>query len=154
MSPNAGTPTALPNGGTEFERVIDGTIAPLTFLRPDPDKPGDVKAVTENVKVKKISIQNMMPLAKAWGKYSEEVALYIGRTVEEVALLDESSFETAMSEGRRLNFTSFEKWYRWQRETLQALGQGQAAEAAIQNAVTDVVRQVAMDELKKSGFGS
>lgn len=127
-------------GGTELERVLDGTFAQLSFNEHDPAAPDKPLVVTERVKIKKISIQRMDMFAKAFGNFPAEVAVYIDRPAERVAQLTDEAFTVAMQEGRRLNFTSFETWFRWQSETLKGLGQGNDQEKILETA-NELMRQ-------------
>lgn len=91
----------------------DGTKIPVTFR--------DGK--TDRVKVRKIPICDMDDLGRSFGKNVAEAACYLDRDEAFVKTLDDDSFAAVFEEGRRLNFTSFRKWWAWQEQTLQALGQ-------------------------------
>jgi hypothetical protein len=99
-----------PKGGNQLERLLDGTFANLTF-----QNKGGASPEVRRTKIRKISLQRMDGLSAAWGKPFQEVKLYLD--VADDATIDqltEDSFSLVLEEGRRLNFTSFEKWYAWE----------------------------------------
>lgn len=118
------TPTPETTPKSELEMLMDGTNMTVSFKTTEPDQ----KAQTERVKVRKIPICDMDELGKGFGNFKKEVAVYCNKAIEWVERLDDESFSAVMSEGRRLNFTSFQKWFQWQQDTLAAMGQGSALE--------------------------
>lgn len=142
------TPTTTPDKapGSELEMLIDGTMMTVSFRT---SEPGQI-AQTERVKVRKIPICDMDELGRGFGKAKQEVSIYCGKAVEWVERLDDDSFAAAMSEGRRLNFTSFKKWFQWQQDTLDAMGQG----AALQPILKDALEKLLPQQDGKSGAKS
>jgi hypothetical protein len=130
-----GTVPAPASAKGELETILDGTFLELTRIESG-------LSITDRVKVRKISIQKMDVLGKAWGKMQQEVCCYIDRPLDYVESLTEESFIAAMSEGRRLNFPSFAIWFKWQSETAQALGNSDLMQKAMSLAVVEAVKGI------------
>lgn len=142
---SAGTVPAPASAKGELETMLDGVFHDLTRTVDVPaesGKGGTTQLVTERVKVRKISIQKMDMLGKAWGKMQQEVCVYIDKDIEYVEQLTEESFIAAMSEGRRLNFPSYQKWFAWQQQTAEALGNTEVMQKAMSAAVEAALRSV------------
>jgi hypothetical protein len=120
---------------SEITDLMDGEKLTVSFRQP---KGVEVKP-DEEIFVRRIPICDMDGLGKAWGKPKAEVAIYTDRPADWVARLSEDSFIAVMNKGRQLNFTSFQTWFRWQADTLKAMGQG---------GVLDKVLGDAMEKLK------
>lgn len=120
--------TAPTQPANELAMLLDGTKLPGK-LRPkaEGEQPQDV-----DLFVRKIPICDMDCLARSWGKYKAEVATYLDRDMNFAQSLTDESFAAVLEEGRRLNFTSFEKWFKWQGQTLEALGQSQNTNEIVQ----------------------
>lgn len=120
--------TATTQPTNEVAMLLDGTKLPGK-LRPK----AEGKAPEEiDLFVRKIPICDMECLARVWGKYTAEVATYLERDMNFVKTLSDETFTAVLEEGRRLNFTSFEKWFSWQGQTLKALGQQQDTNEIVQ----------------------
>ena len=126
----------------EYETIIDGVFEEMQFVIPASDEGVKPTIQTERIKIRKISIQKMDELSRAWGKPAREVAVYLNIDPARVDQLTEKSFETAMQEGRRLNFPSFAKWWKWQAQTLEAFGQGSQLNALIENVTGSLAQQI------------
>lgn len=112
----------------ELENLIDGKVI-------------DVKKTdgsTEKMRVRKIPIFDMEPLGRTFGKYVGEAALYLGTDEKFVRTLTEDSFGTVIEEGRKINFPSFKRWWGWQEQTLDGLGERENQDALISRVVDNL----------------
>lgn len=125
----------------DLEMFLDGIELEVELWPEDGPRDKTAKRTKETVKVRKVSIQAMAPLGSAWGKPPAEVAVYCDRDPSWVLRLTDESFIKAMSEGRRLNFTSLQNWLAWQTQTLQALGKSDNLDQIIQVAVAKVLEK-------------
>lgn len=134
LVPDAGTPGPPPdkNTSSEFEILNGGVSRDLNFTV------GGKKEVRSTL-IKKVSIRDMAPLGRSWGQVKKEAEVYIGASAEVIEQLDDESFETVISEGRRLNFTALSKWLNWQSETLKAFGQSSQFDELITDAMNRVL---------------
>jgi len=112
----------------QLETVLDGAEHTLVFA----------DAREETVRIRKIPIRHLSRLGLVWGNEPAEVALYCDKSAAWVDQLTDASFELAVEEGRRLNFTSFEKWFKRQGQVLQAMGQMPAIEKVIKEAMDTI----------------
>lgn len=138
-------------GASDSEMLLDGKMIPVTFrpvAKGQPPTPG------MEIKVRKIPICDMEPLGRAFGKNLPEVACYLDRDEEFVRTLSDESFIAAMSEGRRLNFMSFKKWWEWQEQTLDALGQKEAGESLVAKVVEKLTAANQKAQAAKSASAS
>lgn len=121
----------------EITDLMDGVKLPVSFKA----KPGETPKTAE-IFVRRIPICDMEGLSKAWGKPKFEVAIYCDQPLQWVETLSEDSFIEVMDKGRQLNFTSYAKWFGWQMQTMQALGQGDAM-GEIMKEVTAKAKEIA-----------
>lgn len=117
---------------SDSEMLLDGKKLRVSFRDGSPE---------QEVLVRKIPICDMDPLGRAFGKNLPEVCVYCDKPEEWVRNLSDDSFIAAMSEGRRLNFTSFKKWWEWQEQTLDALGQKEAGESLVAKVVAKLAEK-------------
>lgn len=126
-------PTAAP-AGSDIAILQDGTFLNLQFLSGE----GDTKQIeTVEVKIRKVPLRNMDKLARAWGTPEKEMQIYTDMPADTINRLSDESFAAAFEEGRRLNRPFFKRWFGWQQETLEAVGQAPRIDALV-------------DEVKKS----
>jgi hypothetical protein len=117
---------------SEIENLIDGKSIDVEFT---PEAAKKIGKKGETVRVRKIPIFDMEPLGRVFGQIAKEAALYCERDDSFVRSLTEDSFASVLEEGRKLNFTSFKRWFRWQDQTLDGLGQAEDKDALIQKVV-------------------
>lgn len=118
---------------SDVENLIDGKHVPVKFA----PKQGQ-KQAEGSIFVRRIPIFDMDPLGRVFGKIAAEAALYCDKDEAWIRSLSEESFAEVLTTGRQLNFTSFKKWYQWQEETLDALGQGEDRDKLIQKVVAEL----------------
>jgi hypothetical protein len=91
---------------------------------------------TTELFVRKVPLRQMDSLGRAWGKIEEEFEVYTGKKPEEFT---SESVLSAVQEGRRLNFTCFEKWLNISLQTLKPFGgTGLDLESLLQKAAESV----------------
>lgn len=120
----------------EMEMLLDYVDVPVKF-RAQPN----TEPVTGSVRIQKIPICDMEPLGRAFGKYLNEVMCYTGKDEAFVRSLTDESFGEVLEKGRQLNFTSFKKWWAWQDQTLEALGQSEAKDDLVARVVAKLADQ-------------
>lgn len=118
----------------ESELLNDGTKVPVTFR----------DGTTGKVKVRKIPICDMDDFGRAFGRNVAEVACVTESDEAFAKTLNDESFVAVFEEGRRLNFPSFKKWWAWQEQTLEALGQSGGRDDLV-NKVIDRMTQKQID---------
>lgn len=133
---------AVPAQQSDLVRLLDGKKIPGQLRATEEGKaPQDIELF-----VRKIPICDMETLGRVWGKYKMEVAVYVDRDVNFAQSLSDETFGAVLEEGRRLNFTSFEKWFSWQQETLRAMGEGSDAQALVQQVLEKVAANAAKEK--------
>lgn len=125
---------------SEIENLIDGKIITVTY---NAKKAKESGAKGEEIRVRKIPIFDMEPLGRTFGKFVGEVALYAERDEAWARSLDEESFGAVLEEGRKLNFTSFKKWWAWQEQTLDGLGQKEDQDKLISRVIEQLNKPAA-----------
>lgn len=115
----SGNEDTTPKAQKELETLNDGMELEVTFE----------DATTETVKVRKIPMREMSRLGAAWAKEPKELLLYVRRNGGEkepddawIDRLNETSWETLIKEGRRINFSRFTNYFARQREAFALMG--------------------------------
>ena len=128
----------------ETENLIDGKKLSITFR----------DGSTGTAHVRKIPICDMDDLGRSFGKNAAECAVYLGRDEAFARTLDDESFAAVFEEGRRLNFPSFRKWWAWQEQTLEALGQKDGRDDLVNKVVQKMTERQLAAEVGKSRSAS
>ena len=127
---------------TELEIVNGGAEVPVKFK----GTPADPSPSERQMFIRIVPARSLRGLALAWGQEEKEIAIYLGlKEAESEAVLDTlhpDGWETVMTEGRRLNFTSFAKWQERSREAVRAINGGESE----QGLVAAVVRELGKTE--------
>lgn len=88
--------------------------------------------------ISKVSLRNMDKLGRAWGKLDQEFEIYTGQKPDQFT---DDSILAVVEEGRRLNFTSFERWLKISLQTVQPFGAaGLDLEAIVAKAAESVAK--------------
>lgn len=76
-----------------------------------------------DVFVRQVPMRHINDLGRAWSKEERELKVYApALTDEDADKLTEEGWSKVIEEGRRLNFTRFEKWFARQQSALKAMG--------------------------------
>lgn len=105
----------LAKDASAIEALADGTMMSVMLRKED----GSHEKVT--VKVRKVPMRLMFLLINAWSKEAEEIAVYCDRPLGWVNQLADESWDAVMEEGRRLNFSRFERSFARQQQAIAAM---------------------------------